>query len=132
MTRKNKDRNVNPSDLQRSATARVAKMIALHCVRNTFIENIHAGKTPSSKTGDYSDVKVITPFGEIPWTEVSRISDEEMKRFNKEVVNKLFTFLFYLSNQDLPITPEAFYLPSDWDDPETDSSIASVFEAESR
>jgi hypothetical protein len=38
------------------------------CVRNTGLEDLHAGVAPSSATGDYSDVKVVTPYGEIPWT----------------------------------------------------------------
>lgn len=57
------------------------------------LENLHAGKWPSSETGDYSDVKVVTPFGEIAWNEVSRISDDEMKALMIEVMNKIFTFL---------------------------------------
>ena len=46
---------------------------------NTPLEDLHAGTFPSSKTGDYSDVRVVTPYGEIPWNAVSRLSDEEMK-----------------------------------------------------
>ena len=63
------------------------------CVRNAGLEDLHAGVTPSSATGDYSDVKVVTPYGEIPWTNLSRISDEEMKALMIEVTNKVFTFL---------------------------------------
>ncbi len=51
------------------------------------------GVTPSSVTGDYSDVKVVTPYGEIPWADLSRISNEEMKALMIEVANKVFTFL---------------------------------------
>jgi hypothetical protein len=36
------------------------------CVRNTSIEDVHAGIEPHSPSGDYSDVKVVTPVGEIP------------------------------------------------------------------
>ncbi len=57
----------------------LARFIALHGVRNTELENLHAGITPSSKTGDYSDVVVLTPYGEIPWNKLSRISDREMR-----------------------------------------------------
>lgn len=46
--------------------------------RNSKLEDIHAGKTPESKTGDFSDVYIVTPDRQIPWTEASRISDEEM------------------------------------------------------
>jgi hypothetical protein len=53
-----------------------ALVMAVNCVRNTIIEDYHAGKVPRSKTGDYSDVKVVTPYGEIAWNELSRISNE--------------------------------------------------------
>ena len=39
----------------------LAKALAVWCVRNTFLETLHAGKTAESRLGDYSDVKVITP-----------------------------------------------------------------------
>ncbi len=32
---------------------------------------------------------------EIPWTELSRISDDEMKRLMTEIVNRVFTYLSY-------------------------------------
>jgi len=58
----------------------LAKLIAVNGVRNnTELENLHAGISPYSKTGDYSDVKVVTPSGEIEWNRLSRISDKEMR-----------------------------------------------------
>lgn len=63
------------------------------CVRNTRLEDLHAGRTPRSLTGDYSDVTVLTPDGAIPWTEVSRITDEEMKALMIEITNRLYTCL---------------------------------------
>lgn len=60
--------------------AELAKTLTAMCVRNAEIENIHAGKAPLSKTGDYSDVKIIDAEGnEFAWPDVSHISDEEMK-----------------------------------------------------
>ncbi|HOO51895.1 MAG TPA: hypothetical protein PLK94_11460 [Alphaproteobacteria bacterium] len=74
-------------------TAQLAKMTTLLCVRNTFLEDLHSGPMPISKTRDYSDVKVIDAEGnEIPWNQVSQLDNAEMKRFMKEVVNKLYTF----------------------------------------
>lgn len=35
----------------------------------------------------------MTPYGEIPWTRLSRISDEEMKTLMIDVVDHLFTLL---------------------------------------
>jgi len=48
--------------------ARSAKSLVELCVRNTSLEDLHAGIFPGSETGDYSDVKVVTPYGEIPWS----------------------------------------------------------------
>src|SRR5262249_43816500 len=98
----------------------LAKAITVLCVRNTFLEDLHAGKAPSSKTGDYSDVKVVSPYGEIPWQQLSRISDEEMKRLMKEIVNKVYTFL---CRQDDPAFLNAFMAFGKrsalrWDEPE--------------
>ena len=44
--------------------ALLAKTIAALCVRNTFLEDLHAGVTPSSQSGDNTDVKVVTPYGD--------------------------------------------------------------------
>jgi len=76
-------------DTDQILAAALAKAITALCVRNTFLEDLHSGITPSSKSGDYSDVKVVTPYGEIPWQKLSRISpDEEMKRLMQEIVHK--------------------------------------------
>ena len=72
---------------------RLAKLMALRCVRTTVLENYHAGTVPGSEAGDYSDVKVVSPFGEIPWTRLSRLSDEEMKVLMIDVVNHCGSFL---------------------------------------
>jgi len=84
----------NP-ELQR----RLAKYIALHCFRNSMLQDLHEGITPSSATGDYSDVTVRSPYGEIPWPQVSRISDEEMKRLMIDVVDRVYGFLHMLFDE---------------------------------
>lgn len=101
-------------------TSQLAKAITALCVRNTFLEELHAGTTPASKTGDYSDVKVVTPYGEISWQQLSRISDEEMKRLMKEIVNRVYTFL---CRRDDPAFNRAFMELGNryalrWDEPE--------------
>jgi hypothetical protein len=73
--------------------AHLIKFVALHCFRNTKLEDLHAGTSPSSKTGDYSDVKVVTPYGEIPWNQVSRFNDDEMKELMIDVVNHTDRYL---------------------------------------
>jgi hypothetical protein len=72
---------------------RLAKLLALTCFRNTRLEDFHAGTYPASEAGDYSDVKVVSPFGEIPWEKLSRLSDDEMKVLMIEVVHLCYNFL---------------------------------------
>src|SRR5271166_2815604 len=115
--------------MQEQYSARLAKAMAVLCVRNTFLEDLHAGKTAVSETGDYSDVKVITPDREIPWNELSRISDEEMKKLMKQVVNKLYTVLMSLENEDamhLVFSGGRDYA-GHWDDPEFLSCFLKPF-----
>jgi len=65
-------------------------------------------------------VKVVTPDRKIPWNELSRISDDEMKKLMKQIINKLYTVLMSLDNE------EAMHLvfsggrdyASHWDEPE--------------
>jgi hypothetical protein len=40
-------------DLPHTA-ATFATLLAFHCVRNSSLEDLHAGIFPSSKTGDYT------------------------------------------------------------------------------
>jgi hypothetical protein len=104
----------------KALAAVLAKAITAMCVRNGYLEDLHSGVTPSSKAGDYSDVKVVTPYGEIPWPEVSRISDEEMKRLMKGIVNQIYSFL---CRQEDPTFLDAFVrmgsrYAAHWDEPE--------------
>jgi hypothetical protein len=72
---------------------RLAKLMALECFRNSKLEDLHAGIFPSSQSGDYSDVKVVTPYGEIAWERFGRFSDEEMKLLMIDVVDRCYDFL---------------------------------------
>jgi hypothetical protein len=79
---------------------RLVIAMAVLCVRNTSIEDVHAGIEPHSPAGDYSDVKVVTPVGEIPWPHASRIRDAEMRAFMKQVVDRLYTVLLRLDEPE--------------------------------
>jgi hypothetical protein len=79
---------------------RLAKYLVEQCFRNSQLEDLHAGIAPSSRTGDYSDVVVRTPFGEIPWSEVSRFDDSEMKALMIDAVNRTFRFINGLFNEE--------------------------------
>lgn len=82
-----------PEPADRKINTRLALTLVETCVRNTGLETLHAGRFPVSATGDFSDVTVVTPFGEIPWMEVSRISDLEMKALMIEITDRVFTYL---------------------------------------
>jgi hypothetical protein len=78
---------------------RLAKHLVLQCVRNSRLEDLHAGIAPSSATGDYADVTVTSPFGPIPWPRVSRFNDEEMKQLMIDVVDRTYQFLQLLFDE---------------------------------
>jgi hypothetical protein len=84
--------------MKKEEAKRVAIGMAVYCMRNTFLEDLHAGTAPSSKAGDYSDVKAVSPYGEIPWRQLSRFNDDEMRTLMKEVVNKLYTVLLRMDD----------------------------------
>ncbi len=111
-------------DLHQTA-ATFATMLAFHCVRNSYLEDLHAGTFPSSKTGDYTDVKVVSPYGEIAWNRLGRISDEEMQRLSADIVNRLYTFLFYLLTSGEP--DRGMPLPKHWSPPHIEVSIAEMW-----
>lgn len=79
---------------------RLAKYMVEQCFRNSELEDLHAGTTPRSNTGDYSDVVVRTPFGEIPWRELSRFGDREMKALMTDVVNRTYRFINRLFSEE--------------------------------
>lgn len=73
--------------------ANLSKIMAMICIRNTRLEDLHAGVQPVTLTGDYSDVHVVDGTGQtIPWHKVSHIDDAQMAALMREIVNRLFTF----------------------------------------
>ena len=83
---------------------RLALLMAVNCVRNTVIEDYHAE---------------------------GKLNDSEMKAFNQEVVNKIYTFLIFLLTKPV-VDREAFLgamgmmYPSNWDQPKIDRDFADV------
>jgi hypothetical protein len=70
------------------------------CFRNSMLEDLHAGTSPSSTSGDYEDVTVTSPYGVIPWPKVSRLNDAEMKRLMIDVVNRTYDFIHTLFDEN--------------------------------
>ena len=102
-----------------------AKMVAAACVRRGQLEGLHAGITPISHTGDYSDVFVVDAEGRrIPWTDVSRIDQAEMKDLMVGVIDRLYTFFartLFAAKEDVAFNAalDRTVLPwiKDWDEP---------------
>lgn len=94
-------------------------------MRRGYLEQLHSGTAPVSKTGDYSDVRVIDANGtEIPWNKVSRISQSEMRTLMIGVVDRIYTFLARTLLSDKPDESfeqalERTALPwiAEWDEP---------------
>ena len=106
-------------------SAELAKTLTAMCVRNAEIENNHAGKEPMTKTGDYSDVKVIDAEGnEYSWDEVSHITNDEMKSMMKGIVNRLYTF--FMQGDDARFDKNMDYhkrFTRKWDEPKIDENL---------
>lgn len=101
----------------------LAKLMALQCFRNSSLESLHAGRCPDSRTGDFSDVKVVTPFGEIPWKDLSRFNDDEMKTLMVDVVNHTYTWLTALfcsekAAEKIITVLQTTEIQPGWDEPE--------------
>lgn len=78
----------------------LARFVALYGVRNTVLENFHTGQSPHSPTGDYSDVKVVTPEEEIPWTRLSRLSDPELRQLMRQVEKQIANCLSVIGKRE--------------------------------
>ena len=75
----------------------IARAVVEKCIRNnTDLEDLHSGITPSSKKDDYSDVYVVSPYGQIEWKKLSRISDEEMRSLMLSIEENLIGMLGFL------------------------------------
>ena len=79
---------------------RLAKYLVLQCFRNSRLEDLHAGISPSSAGGDYSDVHVTSPYGSIPWAKASRFNDDEMKDLMVDVFNRTYRFIRVLFDEN--------------------------------
>ena len=71
------------------------------CVRQSMLEDLHRGLSPITKTGDYSDVVVVDAEGRrLPWPEISRFDEDEMRDLMRQIVNKVYTFLAKMDDPD--------------------------------
>jgi hypothetical protein len=112
-------------EAEKRIAAKLAKTMAMLCVRNTHLETIHAGKTPVTRTGDWSDVTVVDGDGNrIPWTDVSHISDDQMRDLMRDIVNRLYTFHLCADEPGLQAEIERWMaVAGQWDEPEIDQRM---------
>ena len=113
---------------ERQAYAKLAKLMALMCVRNTKLEDIHAGIVPVSHTGDYSDVVVVGADGQrIPWPRVSHFDDDAMRDLMRQVVNLIYTFHVKFDDPRFQAML-GFWQTSirNWDEPELDTDLMTM------
>ena len=107
---------------EKRIAAKLAKVMAMMCVRNTKLENLHAGVVPVTKTGDYSDVVVVDAKGrKISWAEVSHIDNEQMRELIKDIVDRLYTFQMRIDDPEFQVWTDRWAAVADkWDEPELD------------
>ena len=110
------------NEAEKRIAAKLAKCMAMLCVRNTHLEAIHAGKTPVTRTGDWSDVTVVDADGNrISWTDVSHISDDQMRDLMQDIVNRLYTFHLCADEPGLQAEIDRWMAAAaKWDEPEID------------
>jgi hypothetical protein len=85
--------DLGASTIEPSTLKRLALLMAVNCVRNTVIENYHAA---------------------------GKLDDSEMKAFNQEVTNKIYTFLQFLfvkpeADREAFMSAMGMMYPSNWD-----------------
>lgn len=117
-------------EAEKRIDAQLAKAMAMLCVRNSHLEDLHAGIVPTTKTGDWSDVIVLDADGNrIPWRDVSRIDDEEMRSLMRDVVNRLYTFQLHAGNPALQAELEKWMsVAGKWDQPEIDLRMIAAID----
>lgn len=103
----------------------LAKAMAVICVRNTMLEDLHAGKVPVTRTGDFSDVYVVDAEGNrLPWAEVSRLDDDEIRNLMRQVVNRLYTFQLRLGEPGFQaFVDRSLASTRKWDEPKHDEGL---------
>jgi hypothetical protein len=108
--------------------ARLAKLMAMICVRNTRIEELHAGAVPVTHTGDYSDVFITDADGrQIPWTDASHLDDDQMRNLMRQIVDRLYTF--HLKADDPGFRDHLDHwlaVAERWDEPKLDEVFLST------
>ena len=104
--------------------------MALMCVRQSMLEDLHRGLSPITKTGDYSDVVVVDAEGQrLPWPEMSRFDEDEMRDLMRQIVNKIYTFLAKMDDPDFAAWRDFLQPQTEhWDKPRLDRTLMHFVE----
>jgi hypothetical protein len=96
--------------MKKSYIKRLALIMARNCVRDTVIEEYHP-----------------------------RLTQEEMKAFNKQVANKIYTFLCFMYDTSIKEEDRNIFFnrmhenyPDNWDQPELDPSFVGFVRLEKK
>lgn len=118
---------MKPADEERIA-ARLAKLMAMICVRNTGIEELHAGTVPVTHTGDYSDVWVTDADGrKIRWSDASHIDDDQMRSLMRQIVDRLYTFHLKADDPGFHDHLDHWLTVAErWDEPQVDENMIEM------
>ena len=115
--------------------ARLAKLMAMICVRNTGIEELHAGTVPVTHTGDYSDVFITDADGrQIRWSDASHLDDDQMRSLMRQIVDRLYTFHLKADDQGFRDNLDSWLTVAErWDEPKLDESfLATISRGEAK
>ncbi len=118
---------MTPDDQHRIA-AQLARLMAVICVHNSRLEDLHAGRVPVSRTGDGGDIVVEDGEGNrIPWSEVSRISETEMRALMREIVDRLYTFHLRIDDPAFRAEIDRWAAATEhWDAPKPDTTLSAI------
>ena len=116
--------------MARLGTAGMAKTMGLMCVADSKLGEFGEGQRPVTRTDDYSDVVVVDADGRIiPWQRVARFDATEMDRAMREIVDKLFTFLWNMEEPELAaLRDHRRDETSEWHRPREDSGLKKQME----
>ena len=109
---------------RRGATS-TANLMALTCVADSKLGKFGEGRSPVTRTGDYSDVMVVDADGRlIPWQRVARLDADEMRATMREIADRLYTFLLNLESAELAaLSDHRRQDTRDWDRPREDPGL---------
>ena len=118
---------MKPADEERIA-ARLAKLTAMICMRNTGIEELHAGTVPVSHTGDYSDVFITDADGrQFPWSDASHLDDDQMRSLMRQIVDRLYTFHIKADDPEFRDHLDRWLAVAErWNEPQFDKAFVEI------